>query len=103
MRTRRVVIDVYCELFVETLDAGPFKIGALDDEDRIVLTFEHFNVANRIGAGQTSIRRRNLTADDDLSRLAQGVQQPAKAERRSDAIAIRFDVRRDTKFVSVFN
>ena len=42
------MIDVYGELIFQTFDTGPFEVRAFDDENRVVIFVETFDVADLI-------------------------------------------------------
>ena len=98
-----VVVDVDRELFFKPGDAGSVKIGAFDDEDRIVTLVDLLDVADVGGSGEASIGDGNIAIYDDLGRFSERSQKPAKAERRSDTISIGLDMSGDSKLLLIFN
>src|SRR5687768_8108876 len=89
-----VVVDVDRELTLEPGNSRTGEIGAFNNKHRVVIVLDRLDVAYAIGAGQTSIRGRHVTADEDFSVLSQRSEQPVEAKRRSNAVAVRLDVRR---------
>lgn len=71
MLARGMMIDIHGKCIFQTGDAGAVNIGTLDDKDRIVISVDRADVANLASPGQTSIRLRHITMNDDLGILAE--------------------------------
>jgi hypothetical protein len=98
-----VMIDVYGEMGVETLDPRATEIGTLDHKNGVIVTIERTEIAYLVRPGQAQVSRRHVAAHDDLGAFAKRAQKPAKAKRRTDAVTVRFYMRCDGKPVLVFN
>ena len=85
-------------------DAGPVEVGTFDHEDRIVFAVERVDIADLVGTREACDTQAGLSPlDDDLGFFPERSQQPAKSERRTDAVAVGLDVRGYAEIVLVFN
>ena len=98
-----MVIDIYGELIFKSVDARAADIAAFDDEYSVVLAIQVFNVTDLIGSRKTAICWRHFAVHDNLGLFSQRSKKPTQSKRRTNPVAIRFDVRRDRKNVLIFN
>ncbi|MCG3161682.1 MAG: hypothetical protein JMDDDDMK_02879 [Acidobacteria bacterium] len=97
------MINVDDELIFEAQQAGPRHVAAFDDENRVVFPVNVSDHADFIGAGQPAVSVRHVIAHNHFSLFFQPAQNPTQGERRSEAVAVRSDVRSDGEALVFFD
>jgi hypothetical protein len=103
MLAGRVVVNVNCEFVFEPFDPGPVYVRALDYKDRVVFIIDGPNVADLLSTWKASVCDGHLPMNDHLRLLAETAKKPAKAKRRSNAVAVGLNVGGDTKLMFGFD
>ena len=87
-RVAEVVIDVDDDVPVESCDAGPGEIAALQHERRVELAVHGVGDLDVRRAGKREVRRRHRIVVDEAHVLAQAAQRPGEGELRANRVAV---------------